>query len=285
MSQAAPARPDPMGTGRRRAARRLGRLLPIASMVLGVALLGTAALAPRPAAPIRAVTAAPERPAPEAVAPTPAPGDAPAPEDAPAPGDAPAPAPAPAPVTGAAPQPLPPAPAAPVPTAAPPAGQQPAPGPVVAAGVLPRARPVAVQITRIGVDAGLVDLALNADRSMQVPDFGSAGWYVHAPTPGELGPAIVAAHVSSRAGPDVFARLHELVAGDEVRVRREDGRTAVFRVDGLERIPKASFPTERVYGDIGHAGLRLITCGGSFDRSSGHFRDNVIVYASLVGTA
>jgi len=25
--------------------------------------------------------------------------------------------------------------------------------------------------------------------------------------------------------------------------------------------------------------LRLITCGGGFDRSTGHYRDNVIVYA------
>lgn len=269
MSPAAPVGPDPFGTGRRRAARRLGRLLPIASIVLGVGLLASAALLPGRTASTPAAIAAPETRAetraPFPVAPVP-PSDVPPPASAPPAQPAPQPAPAPVP---------PAAPALEPPTSTPP----------IAVGVMPAARPVAVQIPRIGVDAGLVDLALNADRSMQVPDFGSAGWYVHAPTPGELGPAIVAAHVSSRAGPDVFARLDELVAGDEVRVRREDGRTAVFRVDGIERAPKANFPTDRVYGDIGHAGLRLITCGGSFDRSTGHFRDNVIVYASLVGAA
>jgi hypothetical protein len=54
---------------------------------------------------------------------------------------------------------------------------------------------------------------------------------------------------------------------------------------GVEQYPKDAFPTERVYGDIDHAGLRLITCGGAFDRAARSYRDNVVVYAGLVGTA
>ncbi len=41
-------------------------------------------------------------------------------------------------------------------------------------------------------------------------------------------------------------------------------------------------PTQLVYGNTNHAALRLITCGGSFDFSTGHYVDNVVVFATLV---
>ena len=72
--------------------------------------------------------------------------------------------------------------------------------------------------------------------------------------------------------------------GDEVAIDRTDGGTAWFVVLATEQYPKDAFPTERVYGDIDHAGLRLITCGGEFDRAARSYRDNVVVYASLVGS-
>ena len=151
---------------------------------------------------------------------------------------------------------------------------------------LPAAQPSRLQIPSIGVDTPLVHLGLRADQTMEVPqDFDLAGWYVHSPTPGEIGPSIVAGHVDSRRGPAVFYRLRQLRPGDEVRVTRADGTVAVFRVDRSEQFPKDQFPTQRVYGDVDHPALRLITCGGSFDRSTGHYRDNVVVYASLTDSA
>jgi hypothetical protein len=36
-----------------------------------------------------------------------------------------------------------------------------------------------------------------------------------------------------------------------------------------------------VYGPLDHAGLRLVTCGGAFDRTERSYRDNIIVYAAL----
>jgi hypothetical protein len=73
------------------------------------------------------------------------------------------------------------------------------------------------------------------------------------------------------------------LAGDTVRVVRNDGSTAVFRTTSVERVPKDEFPTERVYGDLDHVGLRLVTCGGAFDRRRGSYTANVIVYAVLTG--
>jgi sortase (surface protein transpeptidase) len=128
-------------------------------------------------------------------------------------------------------------------------------------------------------------LGLKADGTMEVPPEGfPAGWYTGAPTPGELGPAILAGHVDWAGAPAVFYDLRQLEAGDEITVVRKDGTAAVFRVTGLEQYAKESFPTEVVYGDIQHAGLRLITCGGSFDRSARSYVDNLVAFAELIGT-
>lgn len=130
-----------------------------------------------------------------------------------------------------------------------------------------------------------MDLGLQPDGSMEVPPGAHpAGWYTGAPTPGELGPAIIAGHVNWNGDPGVFFELHEMKPGDEVTVRQHDGSTALFRVDDVSQYPKNEFPTEAVYGNIDHAGLRLITCGGVFDRSADSYVDNIVVYARLVGS-
>jgi hypothetical protein len=55
----------------------------------------------------------------------------------------------------------------------------------------------------------------------------------------------------------------------------------MFRVQRVEQYPKDQFPILTVYGDVAGAELRLITCGGEFDRTAGSHRDNIVVYASL----
>ena len=141
--------------------------------------------------------------------------------------------------------------------------------------------PVRLQIPAIGVDSELIDLGLNDDGTMEVPPGGfPAGWYTGAPTPGELGPAVIAGHVDW-TGPGVFYDLHRLAVGDEITVTRQDASTATFAVTRVEQYPKAAFPTTEVYGDINHAGLRLITCGGVFNRETGSHDDNIVVFAEL----
>ena len=144
--------------------------------------------------------------------------------------------------------------------------------------------PVRLRIPAIGVDSELMTLGLQADGSLEVPPEGCpAGWYTGGPTPGELGPAIIAGHVDWAGSPGVFFSLREMAPGDEIRVEREDGSTALFRVQSIQQFPKDAFPTEAVYNDIDHAGLRLITCGGSFDRQARSYTDNIVVFADLAG--
>ena len=141
-------------------------------------------------------------------------------------------------------------------------------------------RPTEVNLPTLGVRSALVDLDVGPDGALQAPpDPDVAGWYVRGAVPGEPGPAVIAGHVDSRTGPAVFYKLDQLVAGDRVEVTRSDGQVLAYAVTTVETHPKDAFPTTRVYGPTPGPELRLITCGGEFDRSSRHYRDNVIVTA------
>jgi hypothetical protein len=148
---------------------------------------------------------------------------------------------------------------------------------------LSRSEPVRLQVPVIGVDTSLMKLGLEPDGSMSVPPGAfPAGWYQFSPTPGEIGPSIISGHVDYK-GPGVFQKLHLLKPGDTVTVTRQDGSAPRFTVTRVLTVPKAQFPSTVVYGPIGYAGLRLVTCGGAFNASTGHYVDNVIVFTSLVG--
>jgi sortase (surface protein transpeptidase) len=145
--------------------------------------------------------------------------------------------------------------------------------------------PIEVAVPAIGVNAATPALGLNDDGTLEVPSvYGEAGWYAYGPRPGEPGPAVMAGHVDSRTGPAVFFRLDEVQPGHLVHVLYDTGHVATFEVHGAETVPKDAFPTARVYGDTPQSELRLITCSGAFDRASGHYGDNLIVYATLLAS-
>ena len=153
---------------------------------------------------------------------------------------------------------------------------------------LRRARPLALDIPAIAVHSRLLQLGLTPSGSLAVPPpgphYNQAAWFTGSPTPGQIGPAVIEGHVDSAdQGSSVFFKLGALRPGDAVMVQRADHTTAVFRVNAVRRYPKDRFPTALVYGNTDHAALRLITCGGTFDRMSGHYRDNIVVFAHLTG--
>ena len=97
----------------------------------------------------------------------------------------------------------------------------------------------------------------------------------------KAGPAVVTGHVDSTAGPAVFFRLRQAAIGDLVTVTRADGSTVRFTVTRVERYPKTAFPSAEVYAPTPGPELRLITCGGAFDRTARSYLDDVVVYAAL----
>lgn len=154
---------------------------------------------------------------------------------------------------------------------------------------LDRSVPVHIDIPSIGVASAVFDVGRNPDGTIEVPPLdgsprtNEAAWYRYSPTPGQLGPSVIEGHVDSeRGGPSVFYRLGDVKPGDRVDVTLADGQVARFDVSGVREYPKATFPTQAVYGNTDHPALRLITCGGTFDRATGHYESNIVVFASLV---
>ncbi|WEK59877.1 MAG: class F sortase [Candidatus Microbacterium colombiense] len=154
-----------------------------------------------------------------------------------------------------------------------------APAPDVA-----QSEPLRVQIPAIDVDTTLEHLTLDPDGRLAAPvDFDRAGWYAEGVAPGDVGPSIIAGHVDSPSAPAVFAEIDALVAGDDILVTMADGSVLTFVVSGTAQSAKADFPTASVYSNVPTPELRLITCGGVFDSSTGHYLDNLIVFADLRG--
>jgi hypothetical protein len=148
--------------------------------------------------------------------------------------------------------------------------------------------PVSVSIPAIGVRSKLLRLGRNADGAMQVPNLDTqadeAAWYKYSVTPGQAGPAVIEGHVDSYQGPAVFFRLGALKPGDRIDVTLADGITAVFRVTGVREYAKDKYPANVIYGHVNYAALRVITCGGDFDSSTGHYLSSVVVFASLASS-
>lgn len=158
-------------------------------------------------------------------------------------------------------------------------------GPSASSAAMPKSEPVSLDIPSIDAHSSLVPLGLNPDNSVQVPPVSTplqAGWYENGPTPGEVGPAVVLGHVDGNKHKGIFYRLKEMKPGDDVDIARRDGSTAHFEVTKVDQVPKDVFPSDAVYGDTSDPQLRLITCGGAFDRAEHSYVDNIIVYAHLV---
>jgi sortase (surface protein transpeptidase) len=150
--------------------------------------------------------------------------------------------------------------------------------------LLANATPTRVTVPSIGASSTLIPLGQNADGSLAVPPLSDpmqASWYDKSPTPGAIGPAVILGHINGGGSPGIFYELNKVQAGQEILVDRADGQTAVFTVAHIDTVPKSGFPTQDVYGDTPDSQLRLITCGGIFNRSAGSYESNVIVYANL----
>ena len=140
--------------------------------------------------------------------------------------------------------------------------------------------PVALAIPSLGLRTALVDLTLAPDSTLAAPDDAAiAGWWSQGTAPGEVGPAVIVGHVDSMTGPGVFIRIHELRAGEPITVTRNDGKKVTFVVDEVQQYPKSELPTALVYGPSSKPELRLITCGGRFDKRKGSYEANVVVFA------
>ncbi|MDQ3123206.1 MAG: class F sortase [bacterium] len=148
---------------------------------------------------------------------------------------------------------------------------------------LPKSEPLSLRIPDAGISTQLLTVGIRKDGAMEVPrSFTEAGWYRHSPTPGEIGPAVIVGHVDSVDGPAVFWRLSQLQPGQIVEIERTDKKIVKFKITDIKQYDQKQFPSADVYGNIDYAGLRLITCGGSFNKVSQRYSHNTVVYATMI---
>lgn len=149
---------------------------------------------------------------------------------------------------------------------------------------LPRSEPTHITISSVGIDAGITPVGQDSTGSIAMPPLfdWTTGWYKDSPTPGEKGPSIIVGHVDTYKGVSVFWHLREVKRGDIINITRADGKTVKFKVTALKQFEQSNFPTQEVYGNLKYPGLRLITCGGSFNKQTESYSQNTVVYAFMV---
>ncbi|MGW0030880.1 class F sortase [Streptomyces sp. NPDC003314] len=148
--------------------------------------------------------------------------------------------------------------------------------------------PRRVEVPSLGVDAPVVARGLDGTGAIDPPPFeepDTVGWFGSGAKPGAAGAALFVGHVDTETRPAVFYGLSAARPGAKVLVTRTDGSVAEFTVDDVQVFPREEFDATKVYGprEPGRAELRLITCGGTFDRATGAYTANVVVSAYLTG--
>ncbi|MFC1429171.1 class F sortase [Streptacidiphilus sp. N1-3] len=151
---------------------------------------------------------------------------------------------------------------------------------------LVRSTPITVALPSIGLTAPLIGLGMDSRGQAELPPFSqpkTAGWVRDSAAPGAVGTAVLVGHVDTRTGPAVFWNLSAVKPGASVEVTRVDGSTALFTVDAVRAFDKSTFPADQLYAPAKDAQLRIVTCGGTFDRKRAEYTGNVVLFAHLSG--
>jgi len=159
------------------------------------------------------------------------------------------------------------------------AAPTPTPTPVVVAA------PVRLLIPAANVNAQVEALGVDRTGAMDTPhNIWNVGWYRAGPSPGSPGDAVIDGHVGLPGSPLVFSGLGRLTVGADVITVLADGTRNRFTVTSLRSWPADAHPAG-LFSTDGEARLSLITCTGSYDRSSQTYADRLIVEARFVGPA
>ncbi len=141
-----------------------------------------------------------------------------------------------------------------------------APVRLVAAGVQ-----LAASVRPGGVTAG----------ALQVPDdVHTLGWWQGGAAAGSRqGTVVIDGHVDSAGqGIGALARIARMQLGERLTLSTAHTEVA-YVVQARRSYPKDALPTD-LFTRTGPARLALITCGGPFNTTTRHYRDNIIVYAT-----
>jgi hypothetical protein len=149
-------------------------------------------------------------------------------------------------------------------------------------------------IPSIGADAPVVNVGASGANggALSVPSsVHEVGWWdgiwrspngtvrEKVPQPGQPGVALLAGHIDSAvAGPGALYRLQQIKTGAIVTVVGQGRKVTRWKVAKLQVVNKEALPAT-LFVNSGSPQLAVVSCGGPFDSSTGHYVDNVIAWA------
>lgn len=138
-----------------------------------------------------------------------------------------------------------------------------------------------IMIPRLGIDAPIVVLGIDANGAMQDPKGPrEVAWYNFSSRPGWGSNAVFAGHVDYiNYGPAVFWRLRDVQLGDEIKVVLADGVSYTYRVVSANQFSAAEAPVQDIVGPTDQEVVTLITCGGTFNTRTREYDRRLIVRA------
>jgi LPXTG-site transpeptidase (sortase) family protein len=144
------------------------------------------------------------------------------------------------------------------------------------------AAPIAVRAESLGLQADVLSVGVDENNQFDVPEAQKVGWYMYGSAPGSAGSTVLAAHVDYAGKRGAFFNLRELAVGELLEVELADGSLARYRVIDNTLYDKTALPADELFRKDGDEVLRLITCGGEFDRTKRSYVGNQVVTAEPV---
>ncbi len=130
------------------------------------------------------------------------------------------------------------------------------------------------------VNAPVIPVATGGDGRLQVPKSpADVGWWAAGAAPGSAGGTVLlVGHVdSARQGRAVFAGLSQVAVGARVAVTAGDGDVHRYRIVARRIYKQEALPADLFRGASKHR-LALVTCIGSYNRSTHSYAQNLVLY-------
>jgi LPXTG-site transpeptidase (sortase) family protein len=142
------------------------------------------------------------------------------------------------------------------------------------------ALPERLVIPAISLNDAVVQVGLTPNGEMAVPSGSThnVGWYNKGTVPGEVGSAVLDAHVFA-----AFTNLQFLKPGDDIYVQGVDGKSVHFVVSQTRTYALADVPADILFNRADTARLNLITCAGNLTANHQTYDHRLIIYAVRVG--
>lgn len=144
--------------------------------------------------------------------------------------------------------------------------------------------PKYIKLPTINAEGFVQTVGVDQDKQVAVPNnIHMAGWFADSIKPGQRGLSIIDGHLNGRSADGIFVHLQNMKKDDTFTIEFGDGSTKQFKVTGIATIATKDAPNVLFSQNPKATNqLNLITCGGSFDRSSRLYDKRVIVSSELI---